>query len=94
MANSKRPISKGDKCKVIDGVFRKDSPNIGKTVTVQTIQGNHSKLGVIWSCTGEDLIAFDDSKRPDGSVDFPAIWLERIEGPPAAIKAKKRYETA
>lgn len=88
---STRPISKGDRCRVINGVLRDKSPNVGKTVVVASLQGNHSKLGVIWRCTGPDLVSFNDMAPPDGAIDFPAIWLERIEpdAPPAkAIETK------
>lgn len=74
---STRPISKGDHCKVIDGVYKEKSPNVGKTVVVQSLQGNHSTLGVIWRCSGEDLTSYNDMTPPNGEMDFPAIWLER-----------------
>jgi hypothetical protein len=84
-----RPISKGDVCLIIDGVLKHKSPNVGKTVTVQWRVGEHSKLGVIWQCSGPDLIAFnDDTMSPSGTVDVPAIWLKRIEPPPLPAKTQ------
>lgn len=32
-----RPISKGDICEVVNGVYRDKSTNIGKRVTVQSL---------------------------------------------------------
>lgn len=75
-----KPISKGDVCRVIDGVLKQKSPNIGKLVTVVSLQGNHSKLGVIWKCTGQGLQAFDSDTK-SSTADFPAIWLKRIDPP-------------
>lgn len=75
-----RPISKGDLCRVIDGVYKHKSPNVGKLVTVESIQGNHSTLGVIWRCSGQSLQAYD-ADHPSSTADFPAAWLKRIEPP-------------
>jgi hypothetical protein len=82
----KRPISKGDLCEVIDGVYKSKSPNIGKMVTVESLQGNHSQLGVIWRCSGPNLVAFNDDGMGTGTADFPAIWLRRIDPPPMPVK--------
>lgn len=79
---SSRPISKGDVCEVIDAVGKASSPHIGKQVTVQSLQGNHSTLGVIWRCTGPDLTSYNDMVPPNGAMDFPAIWLRRIDPMP------------
>lgn len=85
-----RPISKGDVCLIVDGVLKQKSPNVGKTVTVQSMQGNHSTLGVVWRCTGPDLTSYNDMKPPDGAVDVPAIWLKRIDPPPAPSKTMSK----
>lgn len=88
-----RPISKGDVCLVIDGVLKHKSPNVGKQVTVQSLQGNHSKLGVIWRCAGPDLVAFnDDAGTLTGIADFPAIWLKRIDPPALPVKSLEKTE--
>ena len=78
----KEPIKKGDLCEIIDGVYKSKSPNIGKIVEVQSLQGNHSTLGVIWRCTGKNLKTFNDEILPGGAADFPAIWLRKINEPP------------
>lgn len=80
----KEPIKAGDDCLVIDGALKEKSPNIGKQVRVVSGQGEHSKLGRIWRCTGESLAQFDGSVS--SWADFPAVWLEKIEpdAPPLA----------
>ena len=70
------PIKAGDQCKVIDGTLKSKSPNVGKTVAVVSIQGDHSRLGRIWRCTGESLEQFDGSI--DTWADFPAVWLKKM----------------
>ena len=90
---STKPLSRGDRAIVIDGVLKAKSPNIGKQVIVQSLQGNHSTLGVIWRCTGPNLVSFNDMIPPDGAVDFPAIWLQRIEPDALPAKALEKAET-
>lgn len=78
----KQPIKSGDTCKIIDGVLKEKSPNVGKTVLVKSMQGNHSTLGVIWRVVGSDLVSYNDMTPPDGGVDVPAIWLKKIDPDP------------
>lgn len=85
-----RPISKGDRCFITDGVYKEKSTNVGKTVTVESLQGNHSTLGVIWRCSGPELVSYNDMKPEGGCVDVPAIWLKRIEPPPLPGKTKSK----
>lgn len=76
-----RPIQAGDLCEVIDGVYGKSSPNVGKRVTVKSLQGQHSKLGNIWHCEGEGITRFDDSPGI-GWADFAQSWLRLIPADP------------
>lgn len=83
---SKRPISAGDVCLVVDGVMKAKSPNVGKQVIVKSLQGQHGTLGNIWRCAGKDLVSFNDMVPPDGCVDFASIWLQRIDPPSSPLK--------
>lgn len=76
----REPIKAGDKALVVDGALKSKSPNIGKTVTVNSLQGEHSKLGRIWRCSAPDLMQFDGSMG--GSADFAASWLQKIDPTP------------
>jgi hypothetical protein len=87
---SKRPISAGDVCLVVDGVLKQKSPNIGKQVTVRSLQGQHSSLGNIWRCAGPELVSFNDDKPPDGCIDFAACWLQRIDPPEGPAKVVEK----
>jgi hypothetical protein len=71
------PIKAGDDCLVSDGALKDKSPNVGKRVRVVSGQGEHSKLGRIWRCTGENLVQFDGSVS--SWADFPAVWLEKVD---------------
>ena len=82
-----RPIQAGDVCEVINGVYRGKSPNVGKVVTVKSLQGNHTQLGVIWRCIGKDLVVFNSDDVVGMAADFPAAWLRRIEPPAAPAQA-------
>jgi hypothetical protein len=88
------PIKAGDLAEVIDGAYRAKSPNIGKRVKVVSAQGEHSKLGRVWRCTGDNLMQFDGSRS--SWADFPAIWLKKIEPdapPPKATTTEKELTT-
>jgi hypothetical protein len=101
MANPNRPIQKGDICKVISGLSRSKSPNIGKTVTVGERQyGTHgadSRFGPVVRCEGDGIVQFGEGGGyvVKGWADFPVAWLERIDpdNPPAAMKATKKAVT-
>lgn len=86
------PIKTGDRCLVIDGTLKHKSPNIGKIVTVKSLQGEHSTLGRIWHCNGVDLIQFDGSTST--SADFPTDWLQKLNPPklPAKVLTLERVE--
>ena len=85
----KQPIQAGDACKVI----YPDSSNYGKTVVAVSFQGEHSKWGRMWRCSGENL---EHHKPRDGGflldwADFPAAWLEKAL--PLPTKAKQLETT-
>ena len=84
----KQPIKAGDICKVIMGLARRNSPNIGLTVTVGQRQhgaegGDHSQFGPVHRCTGEGVQQYTDSGQFQvmGWADFPTAWLDKIEPP-------------
>ena len=83
----KQPIKAGDLCKVVGGVMRAKSPNINKTVMVESHQGEHTTLGVMWRC---NIAGAEKLEQFDGSIstvaDFPAQWLEKIK--PDALPPK------
>ena len=91
----KRPISAGDKCLVVGGLGLDRSPNLGLTVKVLSLQGEHSGRGRIWRCEGEGVSQLTDAGtyQVTGWADFAASWLQRIE-PDTKVKTKeKHYET-
>ena len=86
-----KPLGKGDVCEVINAVMRGKSTNIGKIVTIESFQGEHSQLGRIWRCSGKDLTAYNQEEPGTmGFADFPAEWLKRIDPPPVAPKIVER----
>ena len=66
-------ISAGVICKVIGGV---DGLNIGKTVKVASLQGEHSQYGRIWRCTAQDCQLVTEYGAIGISADFAQSWLE------------------
>ncbi len=75
------PIKAGDKALVIQGMGRQKSPNIGLTVTVTELRGEHSRFGRVWRCKGEGVKQLNDNGEymEVGWADFPAIWLQKID---------------
>jgi hypothetical protein len=79
----KSPIRAGDLCEVVDGVFGKNSPNLGLVVKVLYQQGEHTLYGVIWLCKAEHAIVAQPGTRnisPD-CAHFAQSWLRKIEPP-------------
>jgi hypothetical protein len=78
------PIKSGDSCLVIGGLGRSKSPNIGKTVTVASMQGEHSQHGRVWRCTGDGVCQLGDAGNyvVTGWADFPVSWLQKIDPTP------------
>lgn len=69
------PIKAGDDCLVVGGAIGK---NLGRTVRVISLQGEHSKLGRIWRCAASNLMQFDGSYND--WADFAVSWLQKIDG--------------
>lgn len=76
------PIKTGDRATIIAGALGDKGPNIGKTVTVGMLRGEHSVHGRIWHVHGIDLTTEYGAKG--SSVDCAAAWLKKIEPPPVA----------
>lgn len=74
-------IYSGVLCKVIGGT---DGLNIGKTVRVSSLQGEHSKLGRIWRCAAVDTSLITEYGAVGIAADFAQDWLEPI--PPETAK--------
>jgi len=73
------PIKAGDRCEVIAGALGAQGPNIGKTVTVYALRGEHSVFGRIWRCIGDGLTTEYGAIGP--LADFAQSWLRKL--PPA-----------
>jgi len=75
------PIKAGDDCLVVGGLGRSKSPNIGKRVKVASAQGEHSRYGRVWRCTGEGVCQLGDAGNyvVTGWADFPVSWLQKID---------------
>lgn len=88
-----RPIQAGDLCEVIGGLGRGKSPNIGLTVRVASLQGEHTQHGRIWRCTGPDVKQLTDSGeyQVTGWADFAQSWLRREDVPPMADQVKEEH---
>lgn len=76
-----KPIQSGDTCQVIQGLGRSKSPNLGLTVTVVSLQGEHSQHGRVFRCKGVGVVQLGDAGNyiPTGWADFPVSWLQRID---------------
>ena len=83
------PIQAGDRCRVVDGLKGKDSPNLGLIVVVRSFAGEHSKLGRIWRCEAEyaERGQVGTDKVPGGTADFAQSWLKKLP-PDAAPKSE------
>jgi hypothetical protein len=75
-------IYKGVICEVIGGT---DNLNIGKTVTVASLQGDHSKYGRIWRCTANNCQLITEYGAVGISADFAQDWLKPIPPLPLDI---------
>jgi hypothetical protein len=88
------PIQANDRAIVIAGMGRAKSPNVGLEVRVDSLQGNHSKHGVVWRCTGAGVKQLSDAGAyvETGWADFPASWLQKIEPTPTAKTTESTLE--
>jgi len=82
-----KPIQSGDRAIIIAGALGDKGPNVGKTVTVGTLRGEHSQHGRIWRVHGEGLVT--EYGATGGSVDCAQSWLQKIEPPPVRAKEKE-----
>lgn len=87
-----RPLSSGDICVVLHGLTRKNSPNVGKIVTIDKrifgdLGRDHSEYGPVYRCNGTGVSQLADNGEfvITGIADFPGIWLKRID-PPVIVK--------
>ena len=78
------PIKVGDLCEVIAGALDDKGPNVGKTVTVSSLRGEHSVYGRIWQCTGDNLIT--EYGAVGNQADFAVAWLRKLPPEPLLNK--------
>ena len=71
------PIKCGDQAIIIAGALGDKGPNIGKTVTVGMLRGEHSKHGRIWHVHGDGLTT--EYGAQGSSLDCAQSWLQKIE---------------
>lgn len=95
----KQPIKAGDLCRVVSGLGRHKSPNLGKEVKVGfRIYGDmgmdHSQFGPVHTCSGAELYQLGDNGEyvKCGSADFPIAWLEKIEPPELSLTTEVTTE--
>jgi hypothetical protein len=81
------PIKSGDRCEVIGGALGLKGPNVGKTVTVRSLRGEHSVHGRIWMCEGPDLVT--EYGGLGTQADFAQSWLRKLPPEPAEGRAKR-----
>ena len=70
------PIKSGDRCELIAGALGVSGPNVGKTVTVRSLRGEHSVFGRIWMCQGEGLTT--EFGATGTQCDFAQSWLRKL----------------
>jgi hypothetical protein len=78
----------GALCKVVGGV---DGLNVGKTVRIESLQGEHSKYGRIWRCTAHGCELITEYGAIGNAADFAQSWLEvipPIEAKPDQLRAE------
>lgn len=78
------PIKAGDSCLVVGGLARHKSPNLGLTVRVVSIVGEHSQHGRIARCKGEHVKQLQDNGEyaVTGWADFAVAWLQKTDPTP------------
>ena len=82
----KEPIRTGDRALIIAGALGDKGPNVGKTVTVGMLRGEHSKHGRIWHVHGEGMTT--EYGATGFSLDCAASWLRKIEPPVPTTSTK------
>lgn len=88
------PLQAGDTAVVINGMGAAKSHNVGKTVKVLSLQGEHSRLGRVWRREGAGIQQLSDAGGyvTTGWADFPAAWLQKVDPPPVATAADATNE--
>ena len=74
-----KPIQAGDHAEIIEGALGTKGPNVGKTVRVVCLRGEHSEHGRIWKVEGDNLIT--EYGAVGNTVDCAQSWLRKIEPP-------------
>lgn len=89
-----QPIKAGDVCLVLQGLGQGKSPNVGLVVVVAQLQGEHSRLGRIWRCTGPGIKQLTETGAyaDTGWADFPVSWLQKLEPPKTKSTTQKAIE--
>jgi hypothetical protein len=84
-----KPIQAGDHAEIIEGALGTKGPNVGKTVRVVCLRGEHSEHGRIWKVEAEGLIS--EYGAVGNTVDCAQSWLRKIE-PPAPRSERSTTE--
>ncbi len=79
-----KPIQAGDHAEIIEGALGTKGPNVGKTVRVVSLRGEHSEYGRIWKVEGQGLIS--EYGAVGTTVDCAQSWLRKIEPPKSDSK--------
>lgn len=82
-------VETGVLCMVIGGT---DGINIGKTVRVASLRGEHSVYGRIWRCTAVDCQLITEYGAVGIAADFAQSWLMPI--PPIKLNESSLNEAA
>lgn len=80
------PIKAGDLATIVEGALGNTGPNIGKTVRVESFQGDNSVYGRIWRVSGEGLVS--EFGAAGGRIDCAQAWLKKIEPPPVVPEVR------
>ena len=92
------PIKTGDICDVVAALGQHRTPNLGRRVTVISLQGEHSQHGRIWRCAGEGVQQLTDAGTyvTMGWADFAQSWLRKVppEGTPPEHVTEKVADAA
>lgn len=93
------PLQAGDKARIIRGMARHKSPNVGLVVVVgKTIPGAlgmpHSQFGRIVEVFSDEVCQMSDTGDfiKLGWAHVPVLWLEKIEpdAPPPKVQQRER----
>jgi len=85
-------IKAGDQAIIIAGALGDKGPNIGKTVRVGMLQGEHSVHGRIWRVHGEGLTT--EYGATGSELDCAQGWLKKIEPPKQDAPSASKEITA